>query len=266
MANTQSEKIGVGIITYNRPEMFKVCIDSIPTGFSELVVVNDGIPYDSSLYQKATHVIQHDCNKGVGVSKNDALKFLMSKGCDHIFLIEDDMKILRDDIFDKYIEASKVTGIQHFNFAYHGPANKRNGTPISKGIISYPCDVKITLCGNLTGALSYFSLECLKECGLLNEAFFNAWEHIEHAYRIIQNGMHPPFWWFADLHESFNYITEQSPTLTQSTYQKGLADGDMLFKTLHGRHVRNISKPSFEDMMTSLRDIKQKFVDNVVES
>jgi hypothetical protein len=58
-------KIGIGIITYNRPDFFKKCFDSIPiTKIDQLVVVNDGSELPFDLFD--TQLIQHKTNKNVG--------------------------------------------------------------------------------------------------------------------------------------------------------------------------------------------------------
>ena len=75
-----------------------------------------------------------------------ALKHLLEKDCDYIILVEDDM-LFKDNIFKEYIKAHKATGIQHFMFAYHGPANKAGvsgGKPVPRKIIDYG-KVKIAL-------------------------------------------------------------------------------------------------------------------------
>ncbi|KFC49341.1 hypothetical protein GY12_09025 [Micrococcus luteus] len=68
--------------------------------------------------------IQHEVNQGVGRSKNDALRRMLELGIDHVFLIEDDIYLTDDRVFDKYIEASKTSGVQHFNYSQHGLLNK----------------------------------------------------------------------------------------------------------------------------------------------
>jgi glycosyltransferase involved in cell wall biosynthesis len=119
-----SGKTGVGIVTYQREEFFKKLFNSIPQ-CDELVVVNDGKPYPPEVYSgREAKIIQHKKNKGVGKSKNDAMRYLLDKGCDHIFILEDDILIKDPDVFNRYISISKKTGIQHFNYAYHGPLNK----------------------------------------------------------------------------------------------------------------------------------------------
>src|SRR5262245_44911890 len=102
-----SEKVGIGIITYNRVQFFRECIQSLPE-VDVIVVVNDGDPYPYNIYpSRVAKIIQNTTNKGVGRSKNAALKFLLETGCKHIFLCEDDMKIIDSELCKRYIQAAK---------------------------------------------------------------------------------------------------------------------------------------------------------------
>ena len=49
-----SNKIGLGIMTYKRPDYFKKIFSSVPKDkVDELVVVNDGTPYDFDIDAKS---------------------------------------------------------------------------------------------------------------------------------------------------------------------------------------------------------------------
>ncbi|RYE49996.1 MAG: PDZ domain-containing protein, partial [Sphingobacteriales bacterium] len=91
-----SNKIGIGIITYNAPEKINQSAFSVPTSVRDFVIVNDGNPYDQSFYPDHAYIIQHTENQGVSKSKNDVLKYLLEKGCEHIFIMEDDV-IIKDN-------------------------------------------------------------------------------------------------------------------------------------------------------------------------
>ena len=107
-------KIGVGVVTYKRPDYFKTCINSIPN-VDTLVVVNDGDPYDASLYpSNVKEVIQHTKNKSVGVSKNELMKYLIDDGCEHIFLVEDDMDM---DIEETQLPGDEFGMEESFDFS-----------------------------------------------------------------------------------------------------------------------------------------------------
>jgi len=120
----KTEKIGLGIVTCNRPEFVSKCIESIDlTMVDEKVIVNDGtIKVDHTGF----FIINNKENLGVGKSKNKLLKHLYDKGCDYIFILEDDMLILDNNVFNKYIEAHKASNIHHFNYGPGSPfiANK----------------------------------------------------------------------------------------------------------------------------------------------
>ena len=146
-------KIGIGIITCNRNEFLANCVKSICSEwYDEIIIVNDGDKPITTFYD--CDIINNKKNIGVCKSKNKALKELLDRGCDYIFLVEDDMRF-KGNVFNEYIKASKVTGIEHMSFAYHGPANKGNiskGKPKPRKIIDYG-DIKISLNQHSVGAV-----------------------------------------------------------------------------------------------------------------
>lgn len=235
------KRVGVSIITCNRPEFYKKCYDSIAGNpdIDVMVVVNDGVEY--SHHYTTCHYIQNESNLGVAKSKNKALRFLMDSGCDHLFLMEDDIYVKDPTVFQKYIEASKTSGIQHFNYALHGNMNKRwpEGTPNPRLVIDYGT-LKVSLYLHCVGAFSYYSKKCIESCGYMDEDYFNACEHVDHTYRIIKSDLHPPFWYFADIHDSEKYLGDEPWTLENSTissrpdHRQLMASSDKSFISKHG--------------------------------
>lgn len=261
-------KIGFGIITCNRQDYFVKLLSSLPD-VDKIVTVNDGSEYDSKVYSsKIDVIIQHKKNKGVGKSKNDALKYLLLHNCNHIFLFEDDIAIKNHSIIEKYIEASRETGILHFNYAYHGTLNRKiDGTPNPLKIIEYDNNIKIAFNYHITGALSYYRDEVLYKVGLLDERYKNILEHVEHTYRIIKDGFHPPFRWFADLANSYSLIDELDPLHSNSIInsQNRLMQR---FKTYiyylyflfqHGYTPTKIPIEDESGLMASLDEIKKNY-------
>jgi len=208
------EKIGVGIITYNRFHLLMKLYNSLPFDkIDELIIVNDGdISVGFDLIDGCNNTIIHTNGVGVGKAKNAALKYLKGHKCDHIFLIEDDMLIKDPFIFEKYIEASKVSGIQHLMFGYHGPANKNGiskGKPCPRMVVKYSDDISIALNQHCVGAFCYYSRKSLEDVGLIDEKFKNAFDHVSHSYDLALGGYSTPYWWWADLANSCDYIEEQ---------------------------------------------------------
>jgi hypothetical protein len=196
------------------------------------------------------------------------MKHLLDKGCDYIFIIEDDMVILDDAVFDKYIEASKITGIQHLMFAYHGPANKGNvsgGKPMPRKIIDYG-KLQIALNQHCVGSFCFYTRRSLEDVGLMDEEFNkNNFEHVEHSYRLAKAGYSTPYWWWADLANSTDYIQEQACSEVSSSIRRGddwldkIKWSAKLFEKKHGyMPAWNNAVPdhSFKDIIIFLKSKK----------
>jgi GT2 family glycosyltransferase len=274
------EKIGVGIITYNRPKLLKKCVESIPTLVDTIVVVNDGKSMDQLQFTEqigrydSHEWIETDGSIGVGKSKNIAFNFLIngyeSNKCDHIFIIEDDIFIKDPMVFEKYIKASKASGIQHFNFSQHGMMNKtfdQFRTPNPRTTVNYG-EESISLYPHCVGAFSYYSRKCLETVGLIDERYYNACEHVDHTYEMIEAGMHPPFWWFADIANSWEYLGDEEWSIAKSTissnpkHQQMMQDADKIFVEKHGHLPGQTLDNSFEYVGQKLKQIKTKYGPN----
>jgi GT2 family glycosyltransferase len=251
--------IGIGIITCNRSNLFKKCLDSVPD-VDKIVVVNDGKEYSDTIYSsKPDEIIQHKTNIGVGRSKNDALKYLIMQKCKYIFLCEDDILVKNNNVCNAYINLSEKSGLLHMNYAYHGPDNKdNNGNPFPRKIVD-----GVSLNRHLLGAFSFYTDDIIKKVGYIDERFKNAYEHVDHTYQIIKAGYHPPFWWFADLDNSSEYITDQ-----HDYHQKSVIRRNMLlwklnlrlngyrFKVKNGLTPNNIPDCNINEVLRSLGQIK----------
>jgi GT2 family glycosyltransferase len=269
-------KIGIGIITCDRPHFLKKSLDKIlsfPLVKSEkaiLIIIDDGnnpVSLDEGIkYIKTSGRI------GVAKAKNLALKYMMDHNCSDYFLLEDDIEILSDTVFDAYIQASNKTGIQHFNYALHGNHNRQNGMPVIRKSIEYPNGQVIDLYGNLLGALSYFTKKCLDEVGLIDETFYNAMEHVDHTYQIIKKGFHPPFRWFADISNTDGLIRDivedhkESVIRSQENFQETFKNGlDQFIKKNNFSVVQGYGP---QETIFSLEDTKKslkKMWDNVLK-
>lgn len=262
------EKIGVGILTCNRPELFKKLYGSIANVeiLDYLVIVNDGDPFTMYKNDKHDYIINSE-NLGVAKSKNIAIKRLLDYGCDHIFLIEDDIFIKDPTVFEKYIETSKVTGIQHLNYSQHGMMNKawpEAKLPNPRIIIDYD-NIKLPLYPHCVGAFSYYSRKCLETAGLMDEGYYNACEHVDHTYEIIKAGMHPPFWYFADIENSWEYLGDEEWSLEKSTissnpkHDQMMKDADKIFVEKHGHLPVQTPLVDLGVVGKSLKEIKSNY-------
>ena len=258
-------KCGIAIITCDRLNYVDNLLSSLDPKKYLRLVINDG-EQDLSNLKHAIHSVNTPKPKsGVGKAKNLAIKKLMDIGYDYIFLLEDDIVIKNEEVFEKYIEASKLSGIQHFNFAFHGNDNYLpDGSEAVKMKVEYSKNCAICLYPNVYGALSFYTRKCIEECGYMDEYYYNALEHVDHTNKIIQKNMHPPFRWFADIANSSKYISEQDSSHSGSTIRKdqnwvqnfhNMAD---YFAKQNGFDVRNPYTKVFtkEEVIQNLKEIK----------
>ena len=257
------EKIGVGIITCNRIDMYKKCRDSIHEDwYDELVTVNDG---DKSIICHVGDYIETTGGEGVGKAKNLAFKHLLEKGCDYIILVEDDM-LFKDNIFEQYIKAYKKTGIEHFMFAYHGPANKgmiSGGSPVPRKVVDYN-DIKISLNTHCVGAVCFYTRKCLEEIGIFDENYTNAFEHVDHSYELSKRGYTTPYWWWPDIANSLNFVEEQACSEENSSirpredWQDNINTSWEYFTNKHGIGPTEVPDKEFIDVANFLKIKKPK--------
>lgn len=265
MINGQT--IGCGVVTYNRPELLRKLYDSLPLHLIDrLVIINDGRWFDEFSSYNQSSFIHNESNVGVGKSKNKALSYLMDGDCDHLFLIEDDIFIKDESVFERYILMSQLTGIQHFNFSQHGNLNKTlpaHPKPVCK--VEYGNSITLPLYRHCVGAFSYYSRLSIETVGLLDESFHNAFEHVDHTLSIIKKNMHPDFWFFADIEDSHIYLGDEQWTLEHSTisskpeHQKNIRDAINHFHQKHGYAPLDYPLASEETLMTSIQRIRDTY-------
>lgn len=281
MSNTR-EKIGVGITTCNRLDFFYQCLNSIDLEkIDYLVIVNDGKMFDFNPVSDKITIIHNEQNLGVAKTKNKIFRFLLEKKCNHIFTLEDDCIITDNNIFAKYIEAAKETGLKHFNFGPGSPWNRvqedpsiignlhkrqlasQTGKPNPKLKIEYKNDVSVSLFEHVVAMFCYFDAKALTEVGLLNERFYNAWEHVEHTLRFIKQNYYTPFWWFADITGSENFIKEAkdekaktSLAKNEEQFMKQVQDGLKVFSELHNTIPSKIPAISEDRVIEIIKQIK----------
>jgi glycosyltransferase involved in cell wall biosynthesis len=278
-------KIGIGIITCNRPHYFYECIKSIDKNIiGSIVVVNDGKDLNEEIKEYLNnsniHYILNEKNLGVSKTKNKALKYLLEQDCEHIFVLEDDCIIGDNNVWNKYIKAYEVTGIPHFNFGPGSPWNrkqddpsiigdlskrqlaKQNTSPNPKLTVQHKDGVVLCMYEHIVAMFTYFHNSILKEVGFLDEEFYNAWEHVEHTYRIIKAGKYTPFWWFADIEGSENYIKEAenekantSLASNEEKFMKQVQEGLQHFYKLHNTVPSHIRAESKEEVIKTVKKI-----------
>lgn len=193
--------IGVGITTYNRPDYLKQCLEGVKKILpvvDTIWVYNDG---STKEYEYAKEIKVHEAkkNQGVAKAKNWLLKKLIDEGCDYLFLLEDDIIIKSPKAVTEYIKLSEISGIEHFMFAHHGPVGREKFAGTINGI---------DLFSGCVGAWCMYTRRVIEEVGYFDENFINAWEHVEHTFRIAKAGLTTPWGMFPDVHNSKRWLKE----------------------------------------------------------
>ena len=221
-------KTGVAIIACDRQMYTRQCIDSLfnfpalaaMENVDRVIIINDGeepVPENDNL--EIEEIKTPKPYSTVGVAKNLGIKTLINEGCEHIFLIENDILVRDGNVFKKYIETSQATGITHLNFGYHGPANRTPDytKPNPRAIIEYNDGIKLALNPHSVGAFSYFHKSYIENVGYHDTFFQNAWEHVELCQRGISKGLLPAFWWFPDVAGSNDLLEEIPGSIEKSS-------------------------------------------------
>jgi len=243
MEKSPSE-IGVALITFNRPKYYRQVLESLPRNeFSTLIVVNDG----TNSYAKkedADIVISNDEQLGVAKSKNIAINALLENNKDikHLFIIEDDILVKDPKVFQYYIKAAESTGIHHL--CYEKVAGNEKTL---KYTLEQPDGVKIGFYNNPQGAFMYVNVNIIKKLGMFDEGYINAFEHIDFEYNLSKKAVAPPFWYFPDLLNSEEYLTdiegssENSSITNKDKYQENWNKSARHFTQKWGHFTNTIS-------------------------
>ena len=257
--NTKKEKIGVGITTYNSESYFKSLYNSLPKEYiDELVVVNGGKEYKDTY--DCDEWIQHTVNKFPSVCRNECIKYLLSKGCTHIFIIEDDMIILDKNIFHKYIESSEKSGLKYLCYVSTSDGSGKRGQRTPKTIVEYP-DTKIAFYDNMCNEFTYHHKSVYEKVGLYDENLRDAFD-VDMAYRESMHNHSSIFWWFADIINSDDYIMNNPEA--SSRLQADRPDGSRqqiigkiweYFKEKHGVSVWQIEKQGINSLRNKLKEV-----------
>lgn len=231
------EKIGIGIVTYNRVDYLKQCIKSLEDnnlgGADDIIIVDDCSSDGTKEFMSTLSYTTYykNTNKGIANSKNVVLKNFIGKNFEHIFIIEDDILVKDPLVLKKYILYAKVAGIKHLNFGLHGELNKGKRFTYC-GISCFP---------DCVGAFSYYHKDVIDKVGYLDENFINAWEHVEHTWRIAEAGLTTPFWKFADHPTSEDLLEEIQGSINNSSirirkdWQDNIDKGRKYWIKKHGK-------------------------------
>lgn len=263
-----NEKIGVGIVTYNRKESYNRLINIVKSNSDidyTVTVKNKNIDYgefDPSIHSNNNifhfNVIE---DLGVGYCKNICIKTLLKHECDHIFLIEDDINIKNPEVFKQYINTAKAYRLQHLNFCMAWDSITKKYLMPSYSLQNND-GVKLSIFDRLCGDFEYFTANVIQQVGLFDaKHYINALEHAEHTYRIAMSGYTTPFNAFADIYNSTEYIEDigiessiHHDQQSQELYRQRIRLATYHFNMMYGRSIGQLPHPTANDIKTYLNN------------
>ena len=243
----------VAITTYNREESFLKVSDSIDLEKVDVIIFKDGGGEKYHwLNGEDEFVTIFEENKGIGYLKNEAVKYAIKNNYQHLFIIEDDVEIIVNKVWEECIKFRKETGILHFNWntcAENKLKDSINGIDIHK---------------NVQGAFSYFDVDCFTKHGIeFDLNYKNAYEHVDIEYQMIQKKLLPSFWNFvspSNLDNFLKNIDEGKSTITgQEGYSENYKKSHQYWIEKWGKPVKDIPDRGLERSKLRLEKLREEF-------
>jgi len=189
-------KIGVGISTHNRRDLFNRCysewINTLPKG-SVVVVVDDASQVPCPVANT-----RFETQQGIAKSKNECIRLLLDAGCTHLFLSDDDVWPRSIDSLYAYINS----GLGHASLSFQ---HNSKGDMYSLDVFVKHKRPRYWAYNWPNGCLMYMKAEAAKFIGWYDESF-GLWglEHVDYSIRMHQGGFTP--FLFTDIPNGIDYF------------------------------------------------------------
>lgn len=204
---------GVAIVTFNRSQNLGEMIDSVlsTTKDCKVVVADDGSTDDTAFVVSQFKDILYvrGPNRGVAYNKNRALFALQT--CRFIAVLEDDLFPQQPGWFERYREASILSGVHHFCRVQDKEIEET--IPEFKEWMTSSKNLTPIYGPSPRGDLTFITARVLKDVGGLNPEFIGVgYAHGEWSNRIYNAGLIPhPLKW-VDILEARDMFTQKGDT------------------------------------------------------
>lgn len=254
------DKIGLAVTTYNSENWFDQLYNTIPfSKLDECVIINGGDKY-SKRYNKHTKWIQHKSNHGPAQARIDGIQYLMRQGCEHIFVIEDDMLFKHEDVFDQYINASQSTGICYFCYCSNAPGTGNPGARTPRIQVDYN-DIKISFYSEMHNEFTYYRKSVFDDIGYYDQNYKHLWD-VEFVYRVLTSEKYGcGFRYFPDIENSDIYIQNLPESINNSRLNadnmrnKELGIYFQMFEDKYKHHISRVPILTKHQFLNKLKTI-----------
>ena len=171
-------------------------------------------------------------------------------------------EVMRRYFLNKYIQASKISGLKHFSYVSTSWESGTPGKRTPRLTVEYSKDVSISFYKNMCNEFTYHHKSCYNKVGLYDTMYRDPWD-IDMAYRESQQDYAAPFWWFADVTGSDELIMNNPVAV--SRLQGDRPDGSreeriqkewQYFINKHGIMVNQVPDTPKEKVLEKLKKIK----------
>lgn len=199
-ANKQAfSRIGIAISTHQRPEVLARAISQhlkhLPPG-ALVVVVDDG-SNPAAAVPDGIQLFRHEESLGIVATKNASLEALISAGCEHLFLWDDDAWPIADGWHHPYIASPEP----HLAYQFLDLAGPRKLQDLA---VLHADDEHVAYTGQ-RGVMLYYHRSAIEQVGGFDPVYGRGmYEHSDLALRIHNAGL--TTWAYADVVGSASLI------------------------------------------------------------
>jgi glycosyltransferase involved in cell wall biosynthesis len=198
--------IGIAVTTKNRRDIALRCVSEwekyLPQE-SKFIIVDDNSdePFLGADYR-------FEKNAGIAIAKNKCIELL--EGCEHIFLVDDDVWPISQLWWVPYVQSKQV----HFCYTFQtGSTLISTLKPIKGELLKSSTAVR--------GCMMYYHKSVFERVGGFRNDFIGyGWEHIEFTNRIYNSGLTPERYLDVPHSESLFYSLDQQRETVSSVPSK----------------------------------------------
>ena len=250
----------LGIVLYtqgNNKRNLKNCLKSLVNFKDKVIVVCDGaLPYIEELEGFETKEYRNTIF--ASGCYNHGLRYFVKKGVDHFFILNDNVMVMDDKLFDNYIKVNEQTniGLMASSTESDDPYGKNQNLKLT---LELKEEYKLKLSKGFNGYLLYLTRDTIKKVGFFDERYKGAFEGSDYYKRASDRGVTSYFGWFADIEDSSSNIYYQTnrPDFIHPVFNSNTVE-DRIIKSMKVFNLKFKTQPQNLFEIYSQKDVVQK--------